>query len=375
MDFETLNVRDEGAVLFAEIAAPPMNLLTPELVRDLVSLIQEAEADDAVQVLVFKSADPDYFISHVDVTRISEYRAEASKLTGEPSLAAPVPLPEREPPGHHRADRGSRTRRRQRVRAGDRHALRGARVGDLQSVRARVRCAPRWGRHPTPGAPHGPLANARGDVERGRLRRRAGRAVRLDQSSPARRRARRFRQLARTSDRRVSGRRSCRGQGPGQRDRARAGRGVPPRLRPLRRDVQRTRGARPARSRASERFPDPGRRTGPGLDAGRARSSTAQPTRPEGGHHEHHADGQQHRDGDVGGLDRPDAVRGHDVAGRRRRPRQGVLPAPRVAARHRLQAHPGHPRGTAHPARLARLDPVRGGPDGDDDGSRCTACC
>ena len=71
----------------AEIAAPPMNLLTPELVRDLVSLIQEAEADDAVRVLVFRSADPDYFISHVDVTRIAEYRAEASKLTGEPSLA------------------------------------------------------------------------------------------------------------------------------------------------------------------------------------------------------------------------------------------------------------------------------------------------
>jgi enoyl-CoA hydratase/carnithine racemase len=34
-----------------------------------------------------KSADPDYFISHVDVTRISEYRAEAAKLTGEASIA------------------------------------------------------------------------------------------------------------------------------------------------------------------------------------------------------------------------------------------------------------------------------------------------
>jgi hypothetical protein len=36
--FETLAVRKEGAVLFAEISAPPMNLLGPELVRDLVSL-------------------------------------------------------------------------------------------------------------------------------------------------------------------------------------------------------------------------------------------------------------------------------------------------------------------------------------------------
>ena len=83
----TLTVRTDGPVLFAQIAAPPMNLLGPELVRDLVSLIQRAEADDAVRVLVFTSADPDYFISHVDVTRIAEYRAQAAKLTGEASIA------------------------------------------------------------------------------------------------------------------------------------------------------------------------------------------------------------------------------------------------------------------------------------------------
>jgi len=64
-----------------------MNLLGTELVRDLVSLIQRAEADATFQVLVFASADPDYFISHVDVTRINEYRDQAAKLTGEPSIA------------------------------------------------------------------------------------------------------------------------------------------------------------------------------------------------------------------------------------------------------------------------------------------------
>jgi enoyl-CoA hydratase/carnithine racemase len=85
--FETLTVQIDGAVLFAEISAPPMNLLGPELVRDLVSLIQRTEANNAFKVLVFASADPDYFISHVDVTRIAEYRAEATKLVGEPSIA------------------------------------------------------------------------------------------------------------------------------------------------------------------------------------------------------------------------------------------------------------------------------------------------
>src|SRR5258708_25504789 len=86
MDFETVKVHQEKDVLFVEISAPPMNLEGPELVRDLVSLIQQAEADDTVQVLVFKSADPDYFISHVDVTRIKENREAAAKLDGDASI-------------------------------------------------------------------------------------------------------------------------------------------------------------------------------------------------------------------------------------------------------------------------------------------------
>jgi enoyl-CoA hydratase/carnithine racemase len=86
MALETIVVRNEGGVLFAGISAPPMNLLGPALVRDLVDLIRRAEADGAVRVVVFESADPDYFIAHVDVTRIEENRAAAAKLAGEPSL-------------------------------------------------------------------------------------------------------------------------------------------------------------------------------------------------------------------------------------------------------------------------------------------------
>jgi enoyl-CoA hydratase/carnithine racemase len=81
-------VHIDAGVIVAEISAPPMNHLGPELVRDLVSVIQRAEADAACSVLVFTSADPDYFISHVDLTRVAEYRAEAAKLTGEASIAS-----------------------------------------------------------------------------------------------------------------------------------------------------------------------------------------------------------------------------------------------------------------------------------------------
>jgi enoyl-CoA hydratase/carnithine racemase len=85
--FDTLFVDADGGVLFVDLCAPPMNLLGPELVRDLVSLIQRAEADDDIKVVVFRSSDPDYFIAHVDLNRVAEYRAEAAKLTGEPSIA------------------------------------------------------------------------------------------------------------------------------------------------------------------------------------------------------------------------------------------------------------------------------------------------
>jgi enoyl-CoA hydratase/carnithine racemase len=147
-----------------------MNLLGPSLVRDLVSLIQRAEADDTVRALVFKSADPDYFIAHVDVTQIKEYRTEAAKLTGEASIGLMF--------RHLSASRlvtiaqieGRVRRRRQRVRAGVRHALCRTRVGDFQPARGADGCDPRRGQHPTPDAPRGPRPRARGHVERGGLR-------------------------------------------------------------------------------------------------------------------------------------------------------------------------------------------------------------
>lgn len=58
MTFDTLKVNREGAVLFVQIAAPPMNLLGPELVRDLVTLIRDAEADELTKVLVLAVPTP-----------------------------------------------------------------------------------------------------------------------------------------------------------------------------------------------------------------------------------------------------------------------------------------------------------------------------
>ena len=264
---ETLVVRQEGAVLFAEIAAPPMNLLGPELVRDLVSLIRHAEADDAVRVLVFTSADRDYFISRVDVTRIKEYREEAAKLVGEASLAL-----------LYRRLSTSRlvtiAQIEGRVRAaGSEFVLAcdirfaAAETAIFSQPEPALSSDPRRGRRPhlaRSWAARGARVMLSAEDYDG-----AGRTVRLDQSSVARQHARRFRQIARASDRRVSGRRAGRGQGARQCDRARAGRGFSSGFRSVRRGRPQTRGAKPDPGRDEARLSDPRRGIGPGPDAGR----------------------------------------------------------------------------------------------------------
>jgi len=81
--YRTLRVTpgDEG-VLGVVIDAPPMNLIGPELVRDLVSLFGALESGGQARVMVLESADPDYFVPHVDLTKVAEYTAEAAKAGG-----------------------------------------------------------------------------------------------------------------------------------------------------------------------------------------------------------------------------------------------------------------------------------------------------
>ncbi len=69
------------SVLSVVIDAPPMNLIGPELVRDLVALLGELESDQDTRVMVLESADPEYFVPHVDLTKVAEYTAEAVRST------------------------------------------------------------------------------------------------------------------------------------------------------------------------------------------------------------------------------------------------------------------------------------------------------
>jgi len=51
----------------------PACIMTMDLSRELATAIDEAEADDATRVLVFRSSDPDFFMAHFDVSEILKW--------------------------------------------------------------------------------------------------------------------------------------------------------------------------------------------------------------------------------------------------------------------------------------------------------------
>lgn len=72
-DFKLLNVAITQNIANITINNPPINILTPALYQELLALVEELQADDALTVVVFKSADPDFFIAHYDVANILQF--------------------------------------------------------------------------------------------------------------------------------------------------------------------------------------------------------------------------------------------------------------------------------------------------------------
>ncbi len=76
-DYETLQIENDQGVLTATINNPPVNVMTLPLYIDLVGFTAEVEQDESVKVVVFQSADPDFFIAHFDVAAILEFPIDA----------------------------------------------------------------------------------------------------------------------------------------------------------------------------------------------------------------------------------------------------------------------------------------------------------
>jgi enoyl-CoA hydratase/carnithine racemase len=67
MSDELLQVTADGGVVTVTIDHPPKQLVDAPFVGALIGLLDRLEDDDAVRVVVLRSADPDFFLMHGDV--------------------------------------------------------------------------------------------------------------------------------------------------------------------------------------------------------------------------------------------------------------------------------------------------------------------
>ncbi|ONI74979.1 enoyl-CoA hydratase [Actinosynnema sp. ALI-1.44] len=68
--YATLRVSREAGIVRVTIDNPPVNVLDVALMTDLRRLLTTLRDDDTARVIVFDSADPDFFIAHVDMSLV-----------------------------------------------------------------------------------------------------------------------------------------------------------------------------------------------------------------------------------------------------------------------------------------------------------------
>ena len=80
MQYGPLHAARDGGVVVVTIDSPPLQLVDAAFIGGLLELLPALESDPTVRVVVFRSADPDFFLMHGDV----EYLLGAAPAHGEP---------------------------------------------------------------------------------------------------------------------------------------------------------------------------------------------------------------------------------------------------------------------------------------------------
>jgi enoyl-CoA hydratase/carnithine racemase len=70
--YRTLRVIPDDGVARVTVDNPPVNVLDVAVMTELRHLLTALASDGAVKVIVFDSADPDFFLAHVDMTATPE---------------------------------------------------------------------------------------------------------------------------------------------------------------------------------------------------------------------------------------------------------------------------------------------------------------
>lgn len=70
MGHGTINTSKTGTVLTASINNPPINLCDWKFMSDLNDLLTDVASSGDIKILVVQSANPDFFVAHLDLLPI-----------------------------------------------------------------------------------------------------------------------------------------------------------------------------------------------------------------------------------------------------------------------------------------------------------------
>lgn len=172
-----LNIVQESSAFWRVILDnPPLNLLDPDTIGELQQLVAAIEAADALKVVVFESANPDYFIAHYDMSRAAETPSASVPGSLHPWADFTMRLAHCASCQHRRGQR-TRTRGRQRVRPCLRSVLRELGTSVLLPAGGCGWHRSRWWRRRTSSATCGPRPRNRDPSRKRRYRCRDGGAV------------------------------------------------------------------------------------------------------------------------------------------------------------------------------------------------------
>jgi len=71
--YKLIRFARDGKIVTATVDAPPINIITLDLYSELRRMSSEVEADQDCLVFILKSANPDFFLAHFDVSAILEF--------------------------------------------------------------------------------------------------------------------------------------------------------------------------------------------------------------------------------------------------------------------------------------------------------------
>ncbi len=88
MNFETLKLNQNGAILTVTLSNPPVNLISDKMIQELFQLGGNLIRNPDVRVVILDSADPDFFLAHMDLNAIIAAETDPSKQSRYPDMNA-----------------------------------------------------------------------------------------------------------------------------------------------------------------------------------------------------------------------------------------------------------------------------------------------